>query len=170
MRTFVLVAAFVAVTMCPAATAAETGRMLTVVGYLENAELLPMEFPIQAKMDTGTTTTSINALDIQRYRKEGEDWVSFEVAAGDRSLKLRRRVERIVCIRRTGTSIIERPVVRIGLCIAGYYKRAQMTLANRSKLSYPLLVGRRYMSTGGLVIDSAATFVSKPACAGVPKR
>ena len=49
MRTFVLVAAFVAVTMCPEAAADENGRMLTVVGYFENAVLLPVEFPIQAK-------------------------------------------------------------------------------------------------------------------------
>ena len=99
MRALVLVAVFVAAMTCPAAAAAENGSMLTVVGYLENAVLLPMGFSIQAKMDTGTTSTSINALNIRRYRKDGEDWVSFEVVAGDRSLKLRRRVERLARIR-----------------------------------------------------------------------
>ena len=143
--------------------------MLTFVGHLEDAVILPGNLPITAKMATGADVTSINALDIQRYKKNGEDWVQFTVDTGNRRMTFRRFVERIIRIRRAGTGIIERPVVRLGICIAGYYKRAQVNLADRSNMRYPLLVGRNFMGPGGLVIDSAHKFVSNPVCVGTPK-
>ena len=127
---------------------AETPRMLTVVGYLEEATILPGGLPVKAKMDTGADVTSIHAVDIRRYKKNGEDWVQFTVDTGNRRMTFRQAVERIIRIRRAGTGIIERPVVRLGICIAGYYKRAQVNLADRSNMRYSLLVGRRFMSTG----------------------
>ena len=58
-------------------------------------------------------------------------------------------------VRRAGIALQERPVVRLGLCIAGYYKNAEVNLTDRSNMSSPLLVGRKFMAAGGLVIDSA---------------
>ncbi len=139
-------------------------RMLKVIGYLEDAVILPSGLEIKAKMDTGADSTSIHAVDIERYRKDGRDWVSFVVDTGDRRMRFRRAVERVINIRRAGTSLIERPVVRMRLCIAGYEKLAEVNLADRSEMSAELLVGRRYMETGGLVIDSGQTYVGRPVC------
>lgn len=138
--------------------------MLKVIGYLEDAVILPSGLEIKAKMDTGADSTSIHAVDIERYRKDGRDWVSFVVDTGDRRMRFRRAVERVINIRRAGTSLIERPVVRMRLCIAGYEKLAEVNLADRSEMSAELLVGRRYMETGGLVIDSGQTYVGRPVC------
>ena len=139
-------------------------RMLKVVGYLEDAVILPSGLEIKAKMDTGADVTSIHALNIERYRKEGEDWVSFVVDTGERKMRFRRVVERITRIRRAGTALVERPVVRLRLCIAGYSKLAEVTLADRSNMSFPLLVGRKFMKSGGLVIDSGQTYAGNPVC------
>ena len=139
-------------------------RMLKVVGYLEDAVILPSGLEIKAKMDTGADVTSIHALNIERYRKDGEDWVSFVVDTGERKMRFRRAVERIVRIRRAGAVVVERPVVRLRLCIAGYEKLAEVNLADRSRMSSPLLVGRKFMKSGGLVIDSGQTYVGNPIC------
>ena len=72
-------------------------------------------------------------------------------------------------IRRAGTTIQDRPVVRLGLCIADYYQNAEVSLTDRSNMSFPLLVGRTFMVTGGLAIDSAHKFVGSPVCPGAPK-
>ena len=144
-------------------------RMLTFVGHLEDAVILPEGLPIKAKMGTSANSASINAIDIERYTNNGEDWVEFTVDTGERRMMFRRAVEGIVHIRRAGTTLQERPVVRLGLCIAGYYKNAEVNLTDRSNMSFPLLVGRRFMAAGGLVIDSAHTFVSDPVCPGAPK-
>ena len=145
------------------ASAAQS-RMLTIVGHLENAVILPSGLELKAKMDTGADVTSIHALNIEKYRKDGRNWVRFIVDTGDRRMRFRRVVERIVRIRRAGTAIVERPVVRLDLCIAGYHKRAEVNLANRTGMSAPLLIGRSFMKTGGLVIDSGQKYVGRPVC------
>lgn len=164
------------IVLCAALTAlallgafAAEARMLKVVGFLENAVILPGNLPIRAKMDTGANTTSINARDIERYTTNGEDWVRFTVDTGDHMMELRRPLEGIQRVRRTGITDVERPVVRLGLCIAGYYKHALVNLTDRSNMSFPLLIGRRFMGTGGLVIDSAQQFIGNPVCPGAPK-
>ena len=59
-------------------------RPITIVGHLENATI-PLrgisDLTIKAKMDTGADMTSIHAVDINRYTKNGEEWVSFLVRA-----------------------------------------------------------------------------------------
>ena len=92
----------------------------------------------------------------------------FTVDTGNRRMIFRRVVERIVRIRRAGATIVERPVVRLNLCIAGYNKLAKVNLANRTGMSFPLLVGRSFMKAGGLVIDSGQKYVGRPVCPGAP--
>ena len=52
------------------ASAAQS-RMLTIVGHLEDAIILPSGLAIKAKMDTGADSTSIHALNIEKYKKDG---------------------------------------------------------------------------------------------------
>ena len=54
------------------ASAAQS-RMLTIVGYLEDAVILPSGLAIKAKMDTGADSTSIHALNIEKYKKDGRN-------------------------------------------------------------------------------------------------
>ncbi len=144
-------------------------RMLTIVGHVENAVVLPSGLAMKAKMDTGADVTSIHAVKIERYKKDGKDWVSFVVDTGERRMRFRRVVTRIVLIRRAGTAIVERPVVRLRLCIAGYQKLAEVNLADRTGMSTPLLVGRAFMKTGGLVIDSGQEYAGRPVCPAARK-
>ena len=153
-----------------AAPAASQTRKTILVGYLENAIILPSGMSMKAKMDTGARTTSINAVDIERFKVKGEEWVRFTVKAKGRKVRMTRKVYRISRIRRTRVGVVERPVVLIGICLAGYYKLAQVNLTDRSNMSYPLLIGRRFMATGRLAIDSAAKYVGKPVCAAAPKK
>ena len=160
-----LICPVIAAVMIVGASAAQS-RMLTIVGYAEDALILPEGLAMQARMDTGARTAAINAVDIQRYSKNGEDWVRFTVKAGDRAMVFHRRVAGRLTIRRAGHADREQVVVQLGICVAGYYKHARVRLADRSNMTYPLLIGRRLMASGGLVIDSAAEFLSKPVCAG----
>ena len=118
-------------------------------------------------MGTGAGATSIHAVDVQRYKENGQDWVQFTVDTGERRMVFRRAVERVVRVRRAGTAVVERPVVLLGICIAGYLQYGEVNLTDRSGMRFPLLVGRNFMGPGGLVIDSAQDFVSHPVCAGM---
>lgn len=145
------------------------GQKETSVGYIEKAIVYPGAFRLRAKMDTGAETTAIHVRSYQRFRRDGRDWVRFTLRFNGREATLERPVVRIARIRRTGVGLVERPVIRLGICIAGYFKLAQVNLADRTGMTYPLLIGRRYMSSGRLAIGSHKHLVSEPRCAGVPK-
>jgi hypothetical protein len=136
---------------------AQQGK-LRVVGYLENAVIVAAGLPMKAR------TTSIHAINIERFRRDGRWWVRFTVAVGDRKVTFERRIFRISRIRRTRVGVVERVVVKLGICLAGFYKLAQVNLTDRSNMNYPLLVGRRFMQSGGLAIASGREFVGKPVC------
>ena len=146
-------------------------RPSTIVGHLENA-VIPLrglpDLAIKAKMDTGADMTSIHAVDIERYMKNGEEWVSFLVRASGRAVRIRRRLVRTILVQRAGVAEVERPVVKLGICIAGYYRLALVNLTDRSKMSTRLLVGRRFMAPGRLAVDSSETYLGLAVCPGVP--
>lgn len=153
-----------------AAPAYSQARKATVVGYIENAVILPAGLRMKAKMDTGARTTSIDATDIERFRRDGKEWVRFAVRVKGRKVAFTRRVLRISRIRRTRTEVVQRVVVALGICVAGYYKHTEVNLGSRSNMLYPLLIGRRFMSTGRLLIDSSAKFRGKAICPNAPSK
>ena len=142
-------------------------RPITIVGHLENAAVVLhglTALTMKAKMDTGADMTSIHAVNIEHYTKNGDAWVRFTVEAGGRSVVLRRRLVGTVGVRRAGTAVVERPVVMVGICIAGYYGLIQVNLTDRSKMSSPLLVGPTLHGTRQTAIDSAKTYLGSPVC------
>ena len=58
------------------AVAAET------VGWLESVTILPGSRVLDAKLDTGADTSSLDARGIQVLQKNGEDWVQFKIGSG----------------------------------------------------------------------------------------
>ena len=118
MRTLIctIVAATVAL-----ATPGVMAHSIRIVGYLEDAIVLPIGLPMKAKLDTGADITLLHAVDIERYRKDGENWVRFTLEGGGRAVIVRRPLVRITRMRFAGNRVVERPVVQLGLCIASYY-------------------------------------------------
>ena len=141
-----------------------TAHTVRIVGYLENATILPIGLAMKAKMDTGADVTLMHAIDIERYQEDGENWVRFTLEGEGRNVIVRRPLVRVTRLRFAGNQVVERPVVQLGLCVAGYYKLAEVTLSDRSKMSTPLLIGKRFMRSGGLVVDPASENVGRPIC------
>ena len=146
------------------ATPGVMAHTIRIVGHLEDAVILPMGLPIKAKMDTGADIALIHAVDIERYRQDGENWVRFTLESDGRTETVHRPLVRIARIRFAGSQVAERPVVRLKLCIAGYSNFAQIIPIDRSRMRVPLLIGKRFMSAGGLVVDPASEHVGRPIC------
>ena len=161
MRTLIctIVAATVAL-----ATPGVMAHSIRIVGYLEDAIVLPIRLPMKAKLDTGADITLLHAVDIERYRKDGENWVRFTLEGGGRAVIVRRPLVRITRMRFAGNRVVERPVVQLGLCIASYYGLTQVGLIDRSKMKFRLLVGKPFMRSGGVVVDPASENVGRPIC------
>ncbi|WP_044874397.1 ATP-dependent zinc protease [Pseudomonas sp. LFM046] len=139
-----------------------------VVGWVEDALLLPEKVMVKAKMDTGALTSSLDAKDIEPFNRDGRKWVRFTVELTDAKSgesvisEFERPVVRNVKVRGAG-GVDHRPVVQMSICIGDQRYDEEFSLRNRGKMIYPVLIGRRTLEHLGAV-DVSRTFTLKPKC------
>jgi hypothetical protein len=135
-----------------------------VVGWLESAQVEPEGIRLRAKLDTGADTTSLGASDIRLYSADGSDYVAFRPQVeGTPGPWIWRPLARFAEIRRHEGPPDRRPVVRLWVCLERILREVEVTLADRSNFSYPLLLGRNFLA-GELLVDSTAAFTTEPSC------
>lgn len=137
-------------------------------GWVERATIEPWGVKVKAKLDTGALTSSMHAVDIERFEREGDDWVRFVVEVKDErtgktvSRSFEREVYRTVRVRGAGGRD-ERVVVKMKLCVGDRLLEEQFGLADRGRMHYPVLLGRRTLVQLGPV-DALETFLHDPDC------
>lgn len=140
----------------------------TVFGWIEMAQIQPWGVAVKIKMDTGALTSSMQAEHVERFERDGEEWVRFtiEVEGQRREEEVEREFERplyrnVIIIGAGGRE--RRPVVLLKLCIGGTVYEQQFSLEDRDNMTYPVLIGRRTIQRLGLV-DVTRTFLHEPCC------
>lgn len=159
--------AFLCLALLPATGSADPRTF----GWLEWAYLEPGRVRIKAKLDTGAKTSSIHAEDVELFERDGEEWVRFRVPLGTRQFALRegrdvffeRPLVRQVLIKEHDRPAARRYVVNIDLCLGGITFTTPVTLADRSRFNYPLLLGRVALK-GRAVIDPAQKYLATRRC------
>lgn len=123
---------------------------------------------VKAKLDTGAKTSSIHAINVKKFKRDGENWVSFKLMLEDKDGKLHQidmeapRSRRVKIKNHDGVHD-KRMVVELPLCFDGRNHIAEFTLADRSEYIYSVLLGREFLE-GVAVVDSGATFLTLPKC------
>ena len=135
------------------------------LGWVERALVTEQGITVKAKLDSGARTSSLDARNIERFRRDGEEMVRFDFInpSDGRKVRVERPVLRTVRIREHGGGYQRRPVVAVWLCLGDVARDVEVTLVNRKGFIYPLLVGRRAME-GLIVIDPDETFTTPPTC------
>ncbi len=116
---------------------------------------------IKARVDSGAKTSSIHAFNIQKFRRDGNLWVSFEVhpIQGDRRTVV--RCESPVVDKRTvksSSGLSEtRYVIMASLKAGDAAWDIELTLANRDSMGYRMLLGREAMN-GRMIVDPSIGF------------
>ncbi|WP_181297819.1 ATP-dependent zinc protease [Pseudomonas sp. Q2-TVG4-2] len=160
----------------PAMAAAEP----TLFGRYEQIKIEDLGKTLKAKMDTGAMTASLSARDIERFERDGEDWVRFRLAvegAGDtlyerplaRIAEIKTRAEEADPDDDTdlerGPDVAERPVVEMQLCIGDRLREAEVNLTDRSHFRYPLLIGATAIRDLDAAIDPSQKYTAgRPTC------
>jgi hypothetical protein len=159
-----LLAVVAAAMLWPGETLARE-RSKTIFGYVERVMISEQGFSLKAKLDSGAETTSLDSRNIQRFRRGGERYVRFDVPDPETGelVTLERPLARTVRIRQHSGPPIQRPVVRMWLCIGHIMQQVEVNLTPRSDFIYPLLIGRSAMR-GSIIIDPEVTFTSRPRC------
>lgn len=138
----------------------------SIHGWVERVEIWPENISLKAKMDTGATTSSLNALNKAYFERDGERWIAFDIIDpedAETTVRIERPVSRYVRIVRHDGTLQRRPVVRITLCMGGYLREEEINLIDRTQLNYQVLVGRNHMR-GIILVDPAETFLQPPRC------
>jgi len=128
-----------------------------ILGEEEWVYVPGLEESFRARVDTGATTSSISAIDIVPFERDGKDLVKFKIEHdGIKSKEVSLPVERWVKIKQSSAEGTQRRAVIVANIQIGDLKdKTEFTLADRTHLKYPLLLGRSFFR------DVAVVDVSK---------
>lgn len=129
---------------------------LGVIGQVEPVYVLPLKFPLDARIDTGAETSSIDADNIKPFERDGEKWVAFDIINRQNGEKHHFekpivKVTEIVRINQHEKRYVVAMNIKMGNVLMSNVK---FTLADRDKFTYQVLVGRNIL-TGRAVVDTA---------------
>ena len=116
---------------------------------------------IKARVDSGAKTSSMHAFNINRFKRDGESWVSFEVHPLQDDRRTVIRCERPVLDKRvvkSSSGISEtRYVIGAKIRVGSDSWDIELTLANRDSMGYRMLLGREAMN-GRMLVDPSLSF------------
>lgn len=119
-----------------------------VVGEVEKLYLADAGQVYTARIDSGAETSSIDARNITRFERDGNQWVRFDVPVPgtDRFITLEKEIVRRVRILQASADDPERRVVvELQFAIGNHKQVAEFTLTDRSELTYEVLIGRNIL-------------------------
>lgn len=130
-------------------------------GWLEWVVLEPWGIKLKGKLDTGAKTSSLHAVDIEYFQRDGKEWVRFKTFDPRRKTKpviIERPLLRDVRIKRHTAAYQERPVVALDVCLGGRLVTAEFSLIDRGRFNYPVLLGRSLLKQERILVDAATTY------------
>lgn len=140
------------------------GKPFPTLGWRELVALPELGLSgVPAKIDSGARTSSLHATVLERFERDGEDYVRFAV---DFSRQHVRQVCEAVHVDRRGITSSNgetqrRLIVKTPIRIGGVEFRAEISLADRSDMQFPLLIGRTALRRRFLV-DAGRSWLQSP--------
>jgi hypothetical protein len=131
------------------------------IGVAEEVILLPWKVKVPARVDTGAAMTSLDARDL----KVKEDMAEFRLPGRHGGVPIRLPVAAWETVKSAGGQQ-RRPVVEIDICLGPKVLHVKVNLIDRSRMKYPLIVGRNILEMG-YVVDCLCVNILKPSCDGV---
>ncbi len=125
-----------------------------VLGTKEWVYFPAIDLTLEARVDTGAALSSLHGSDISFFEREGQPWVGFYMdhpagKGGYYELPLDgyARVQRS-----SGPQAERRPVVVLDIRLGDTLLTGKFTLSNRSKMVFPVLLGRETLM-GKFLVD-----------------
>lgn len=136
---------------------------LTIIGAEEWCKFPSLGIPaIKARVDSGAKTSSLHAFNIEKFIKDTDTWVRFEIHPLQKDKKVTIKCEAQIIDKRKvkSTSGIseKRFVIQVPLCIGEDTWDVEVTLTNRDSMGYRMLLGREAM-LNRFLIDPSSSFL-----------
>ncbi len=128
-----------------------------ILGSEEWCSLPGLGIPtIKARVDSGAKTSALHAINIAPFKKEGQNWVKFDINPIQNNVKTVIHCEAPLVDKRIVKSSSgfreERYVIQTNLEIGNSNWHIEMTLTNRDSMGFRMLLGREAMS-GRVLVD-----------------
>ncbi|MBV2133456.1 ATP-dependent zinc protease [Pseudomonas sp. MAP12] len=137
---------------------------LAVIGLREWIALPDLGLAgLRAKIDTGASTSTLHASDIEPFERDGQPWVRFTAHLG--SLVQRRHCHReaplvsMKTIRSSTGHTQHRYVICTNMVLGDRHWPVEFTLTCRKTMRYRALLGAKALVEGQLVVNPALTYV-----------
>ena len=163
---FLLWIALLALALGMSARAESLTQAKDIFGWVERVQIGKSRLELEAKLDTGADTSSLDAAKIRRFRQKGGDrWVEFLVVdeTSGRRIRYKKRLVRYAYIKEHEGPSQRRPVVRMEICLGSHLRDVEVSLVDRSGFQYPLLLGRNALEDIALV-DASTSLTTGPEC------
>ena len=140
-----------------------------IIGNIENCDLPDLSiFNLPARIDTGAKTSSLHVDNLTRYQQDGKPWVKFDLHPNihnvDETITCSSPLKDIRRIKSSNGASEERYVITTLFRLGNESWPIDITLTNRSDMSYLMLFGREGMGDR-LLIDPSATFIASSSTA-----
>ena len=134
-----------------------------VVGALEQCDLPSLHIAnLDIRVDTGAKTSSLHVDNLEEFERDGESWVSFDIHPDAHNVaKVVRRSARVKdqrTIKSSNAKKEKRCVIETEICMGSRQWSIEVTLTDRSSMSYLMLLGREAM-LGKLVVDPGEEYL-----------
>jgi ribosomal protein S6--L-glutamate ligase len=128
-----------------------------ILGSEEWCHLPELGIPIiKARIDSGAKTSALHAINIAPFKKEGQNWVKFDINPIQNNVKTIIHCEAPLIDKRIVKSSSgfreQRFVIQTNLEIGNTNWQIEMTLTNRDSMGFRMLLGREAMS-GRVLVD-----------------
>nr|WP_256664974.1 MULTISPECIES: ATP-dependent zinc protease [unclassified Pseudomonas] len=117
---------------------------------------------LRGKIDTGASTSTLHASDIQAFERNGAPWVRFTAHLGTQVQRRHRCEAPLVTVKTIKSSNGQaqtRYVIRTQLALGDRLWPVEFTLACRKTMRYRVLLGSKALVDGQLVVNPALTYV-----------
>ena len=131
---------------CPTTQASVGNKEL--IGAIEWLYMDPPGRHFRARVDSGAETSSLSASDVAEFERDGDDWIrfNFQDDSSDDAVHFELPIKRTVLVRQVSSSEPERRfVVEIDVRLGQQFQTTEFTLTDRSRMTYPVLLGRAFL-------------------------
>ena len=138
---------------CPVSPAAKIADKL-VIGEIEHVTVAPPGQVFLARIDTGAAGTSIHASDIVAFERDGRDWVRFKIdhPSIETPIAIERPLARTVLVKQVSSETPERRlVVKMTITLGSMTEQIDISLSERTTMTYPVLIGRNFLRNLAIV-------------------
>ena len=130
-----------------------------MLGEVERVAVVEPSFSIDARMDTGASSSSLHATNMVQFERDGKDWVRFDVRTTDDSVTIEKPVRKYVRVfQQADKEGSRRPVVELRIALGNIQAGFEFTLADRSHLEHNMILGRNFL-TDIAVVDVSQQFL-----------